>query len=132
MFKDTTVNDTVVFSKTVDAYKTLLQAKDKTLENQVDRIWTQLTTRRYRFNFTTELMKVADRVTHEGFKSFYNTYVASHSVPTGSDVDSVRELVVGAFQNVTSLQFDDINSDRQYRLKDLRAFKKNTTSSWQV
>ena len=132
-FKKTLKNDSQTFSATVDVYKTLLQAKDKTLEEQVERIWAQLSTQKFRFNYTDELMEVANRVTHKDLVHFFNKYVYDHHY-TDTKVDypqSVRELVVGAFQDVTSLQFYQIPHDRQYRLEDIIRFK-NSTKSWDI
>ena len=133
MFKTTVGNDLQIFSATVDVYKTLLLAKDKTVEDQVERIWAQLSTQKFRFNYTDELMEVANHVNHDDFKHFFKKYVYDHYY-TDTDVDfrqSVRELVVGAFQDVMSLQFYQIPHDRQYRLEDIVSFK-NSTESWDI
>ena len=132
-FKNVVLNDLQPFIATVDVYKTLLQAKDKTLEDQVERIWGQLSTRKFRFNYTNELMEVASHATHGDFEQFFNKFVYDRYF-TDTEVvsrQSVRELVVGAFQDVTSLQFYQIPQDRQYRLEDIISFK-NSTKSWDI
>ena len=135
-FKNVVLNNLQIFSTTVDVYKTLLQAKDKTLEDQVERIWGQLSTRKFRFNYTSELMEVASHATHGDFEQFFNKFVYDRYFTDTKGVNkkskqSVRELVVGAFQDVTSLQFYQIPQDRQYRLEDIISFK-NSTKSWDI
>ena len=128
-FRKSTVKDPNVFHKAVSAYKTLLQAKDKTLEDQVKRIWRQISTRKFRFQNAEALTAVADKLTPDGFLKFYKKFITDRDSGDGSS-GSVRELVIGAFQNVTSLQFYQISHDRQYQLEELTSFKNNTADFW--
>ena len=84
----------------------------------------------FRFNRTQELLAVVERVTPEGFLQFYDRYLADRTSSSDGTNGSVRELVIGAFQDVTTLQFYGIPEDRQYQLEDLTSFKTNTTDFW--
>ena len=131
-FKNSTVKDTDVFYEALNGYKTTLQGRDSTLEDQVNRIWRQISTKMFRFNRSQELLAVVERVTPEGFLQFYDRYLADRRSSSDGSSGSVRELVIGAFQNVTALQFYGIPKDRQYQLEDLTSFKANTTDFWAV
>ena len=89
------------FHKAFGAYNTLLQAKDKTLEDQVKRVWRQISTRKFRFQNTEELTAVADHLTPDGFLKFYEKFITDRFSGDGSR-GSVSELIIRAFQNVTS------------------------------
>ena len=129
-FKESTVKYQDAFYTALSAYKAALQGGDGTLEDQVKRIWGQISTRKFRFNHTEELLSVAEHVTPEGFMQFYDRYVADRTSSSDRTSGSVRELVVGAFLDVTPLHFYAIPEDRQYNLEDLSNFKNNATDFW--
>ena len=133
-FKESTVKDQDAFYTALSAYKAVLQGRDGTLEDQVTRIWKQISTRKFRFNHTEELLSVAEHVTPEGFTQFYDRYVADRSSSNDGTSGSVRELVVGVFLDVTPvpLHFHVIPKVRQYNLEDLSNFKNNATEFWDM
>ena len=111
-----TVLDAKLFEAGLSTYKTLLQAEDKTLEEQVDRLWTLIHNQHYNFDLKETMLAVTKRVSHSQFADFYEKYVLGdldvHATTT------VRELVVGAFSGtVGTVSFDvpdQVKQEDQY------------------
>ena len=66
-----TVLDAKFFEAGLSTYKTLLQAEDKTLEEQVDRLWTLIHNQHYNFDLKETMLAVTKRVSHSQFADFY-------------------------------------------------------------
>ena len=109
----------------MDAYKVLLQAEDKNLQEQVDRLWIPIHNQHYNFDGRETLLSVTERVSHEQFVNFYSTYVAGDL--DFNAADSVRELIIGAFSNeVDPVTFEvprQVEEQDQYT--SAREFKKS-------
>ena len=111
-----TVLDAKLFEPGLSAYKTLLRAEDKTLQEQVDRLWTLIHNQHYNFDLKETLLNATDRVSHSQFADFYEKYVLGNlDVHTTT---TVRELVVGAFSGtVGTVSFDvpdQVKAEDQY------------------
>ena len=124
-FTDAFFNDTVLddrfFAAGLIAYKALLQAEDKSLQDQVDRLWTLIHNQHYNFDLRETLLTATWRVTHEEFVKFYNRLVLG-------DLDlhtstTVRQLVVGAFSNTAAPATFGSKVDKEY--ESVREFKKS-------
>ena len=119
-FTDAFFNDAVLnakfFEAGLNAYKTLLRAEDKTLQEQVDRLWTFIHNQHYNFDLKESLLATTERVSHSQFADFYTKYLLGdldvHTTTT------VRELVVGAFSGtVETVSFnvpDQVKPEDQY------------------
>ena len=124
-FFNETVLDAKLFEDGLSTYKTLLQAEDKTLLEQVDRLWTSIHNQHYNFDLKKSLLAATERVSHSQFAEFYTKYLLGdlnvHTTTT------VRELVVGAFSGtVETVSFDvpdQVKREDQYN--SVREFKES-------
>ena len=107
------------------AYKVLLQAEDKNLQDQVDRLWIPIHNQHYNFDGRETLLNATERVTHGQFVDFYNAYLIGNLDRKATN--SVRELVIGTFSNkVANVTFDvprQVEEQDQY--ESVREFKKS-------
>ena len=113
--------DPSFFEAGLDAYKALLQAEDKSLQDQVDRLWTLIHNQHYNFDLRETLLNATGPVTHADFVEFYQRFVLG-------DLDihtttSIRQLVVGAFSNTAAPATFGSEVDEEYEL--VREFKKS-------
>ena len=115
--------DATFFEHGLPAYKALLQADDKNLQEQVDRLWIAIHNQHYSFDQREKLLIATDRVSHVQFVNFYNAYVTGD---LNLHATNVRELLVGAFSGGIGISFD---SPRQVKKEDqydsVREFKKS-------
>ena len=127
-FTDTFFSDKVLdatfFEQGLQAYKVLLQADDKNLQEQVDRLWIAIHNQHYSFDQREKLLITTERVSHVQFVNFYSKYVTGNLV---LHTPSVRELVVGAFSGgIANVTFDvprQVEAQDQY--DSVRQFKKS-------
>ena len=113
------------FEQGLEAYKVLLKAQDKNLQEQVNRLWIQIHNQHYEFNHREVLLNITERVTYAQFVDFYKAYVPGNSNNGGQT--SVKELLIGTFSaRVANVTFDvprQVEEQDQY--ESVREFKKS-------
>ena len=109
----------------MEAYKVQLKAQDRTLQEQVNRLWIQIHNQHYEFNRREVLLNMIERVTYKQFVDFYKAYVLGNLNKGGQT--SVKELFVGTFSaKVANVTFDvprQVEEQDQY--ESVREFKKS-------
>ena len=114
-----------LFEQGLEAYKVILKAQDKNLQEQVNRLWIQIHNQHYEFNHREVLLNITERVTYAQFVDFYKAYVLGNLNKGGQT--SVKELLIGAFSaRVANVTFDvprQVEEQDQY--ESVREFKKS-------
>ena len=109
----------------MEAYKVLLKAQDKNLQEQVNRLWIQIHNQHYEFNHREVLLNITERVTYAQFVDFYKAYLLGNLNNGGQT--SVKELFIGTFSaRVANVTFDvprQVEEQDQY--ESVREFKKS-------
>ena len=109
------------FAAGLIAYKALLQAEDKSLQDQVDRLWTLIHNQHYNFDLRETLLAATKHVTHTEFEDFYHRFVlGDQDLHTTT---SIRQLVVGAFSDTAAPVTFGSKVDKEY--ESVREFKKS-------
>ena len=115
------MRDDRFFEAGLIAYKALLRAEDKSLQDQVDRLWTLIHNQHYNFDLRETLLDATGRVAHGDFVEFYNRFVLEDQ--DLHTTTSIRQLVVGAFSDTAAPVTFGSKVDKEY--ESVREFKKS-------